>query len=164
VPYIPGVFVLRKNVKLRCDVLGTTYRIRAKHFVCTNCVKYTTAHRPQTTNNTSTFNSQIRLTRTDYTLTIKTQMNTSSNELVHTDHLVSRSLIKYKLIIGHMQHAALLSILYVSFTHLPYVAVLSLSGINAALPIWLLLYPLHHDHNIFLFYNLNSQLNTRDEK
>ena len=134
-PYIPGVFVLRENVKLRCDVLGKTYRIRAKHFVCTNCVKYTTAPRQQTTNHTSTFDSQIRLIRTDHTLTIITQMNTSSNVLVHTDHLVWRSLIRYKLIIGHMQHVALLSILYVSFTRLPFVALLSPSGINTALPI-----------------------------
>ena len=130
-PYIHGVFVLRENVTLRCDVLCTTYRIRAKHFVCTNCVKYTTAHRPQTTNHTSTFNSQIRLTRTNHTLTIETQINTTSNTLVQS----SWSLIKYKLIIGHMQHVAIPLILYVSFSRQPYVALLSHTDSNAALPI-----------------------------
>jgi len=40
-----------------------------------------TPHRPQTTNHTSTFNSQIQLTRTDRTVTIKTQTTTASNVL-----------------------------------------------------------------------------------
>jgi len=136
VPYITRVFVLREKVTLRCDVLGTTYRIRTKHFLYTNCVKYTTAHRSQTTNHNSTFNSQIRLPRTDHTLTIKTQINTSSNVLQLNTYW---SLIKYKLIIGCMQHIVLLSILYVSFTRLPYVALLSFAGIYAALPILALL-------------------------
>jgi hypothetical protein len=81
VPYIPSVIVLREKVTLSCDVLCTTYRIRAKHFVCTNCVKYTTVHRPQTTNHTSTFNSRIRLTLTDHNLTIITQITICLNEL-----------------------------------------------------------------------------------
>ena len=63
-----------------------------------------------------------------------------------------------------MQHVALLSILYVSFTRQPYTALLSLSGINAALPIWVLLFALHNDRNKFLFSNLTSRLNTRDER
>jgi len=116
--------------------LGTTYRIGAKHFLCPNCVKYTAAHRPQTTNRTSTLNSQIRLTRTDHTLTIKTKINTSSNIL---QLISSSSLIKYKLILCHMQHIALLTNLYVSFTRLPYVVLLSFSSINAALQVWGLL-------------------------
>jgi len=136
VPYIPSVFLLREKVTLRCDVLGSTYRIRAKHFRCPNCVKYTAAHRPQTTNHTSTFNSQIRLTRTDHTLTIKTQINTTFNVL----HLIaSWSLIKYKLIIGHMQNLSLLSIYYVSSTRLPYLALRFLVSMQAALQIWALL-------------------------
>ena len=130
-PYIPSVFVRREKVTLRCDVLGTTYRIRAKHFLCP-----TAAHRQQTTNHTSTFNSQIRLTRTDHTLTIKTQINTTSNVL---QIQASWSLIKCKLILGHMQHTALLSNLYVSFMRLPYVALPSFASINAALQIWVLL-------------------------
>ena len=135
-PYIPSVFLLRKKVTIRCDVLGPTYRIRAKHFLCPNCVKYTAAHRPQTTNHTSTFNSHIRLTPTDHNLTIKTQSNTSSNILQLP---ASWSLIKYKLILGHLQQITILSNLYISFTRLPYVALLSLASINAALQMWALL-------------------------
>jgi hypothetical protein len=165
VPYIPSVFLLREKVTLRCDVLGTTYRNRAKHFLCPNCVKYTAAHRPRTTNHTSTFNSQIRLTRTDHTLTIKTQTNTPSNLL---QLQASWSLIKYKLILGHMQHIALLSNLYVIFTRLLYVALLFLSRINAALQIWSLLLFLptrnYVCNIIFLFSNLFSLLNSRDER
>jgi len=162
VPYIHGVFVLRENAPLSCDVLCTTYRIRAKHFVCTNCVKYTAAHRPQTTNHTSTFNSQIRLTRTDHTLTIKTQINTIYNLLIHS----SWSLIKYKLIIGHMQHVALPSILYVSFTRLPNVSLLSHADSKTALPKLALLYStIPNDRNNIIFLcNLTSRLNTRDER
>jgi hypothetical protein len=162
VPYIHSVFVLRENVTLRCDVLCTTYRIRAKHFVSTNCVKYTTAHRPQTTNHSSTFNSQIRLTRTDHTLTIKTQINTTSKILVKP----SWSLIKKKIIIGHMQYVALLSIFYVRFTRLPYVALLSFASCNAALPIGALLFfslPPHELNNLILLSNPTTRLNTRDE-
>jgi len=133
VPYIPSVFLLREKVTLRCGVLGTTYRIRAKHFRCPNCVKYTAAHRPQTTNHTSTFNSQIRLTRNDHTLTIKTQINIFSNIL---QLKASWSLINYKLILGHKQHIVILFYLYVSFACLPYLALLSLASINAALQIW----------------------------
>ena len=132
-PYIPSVFVRREKVTLRCDVLVTTYRIRAKHFLCP-----TAAHRQQTTNHTSTFNSQIRLTLTDHTLTTKTQINTPSNVL---QLIASWSLIKYKPILGHVQLIALLSNLSVSFTRLPYLALLCLAGINSALPIWALLLP-----------------------
>jgi len=44
-PVFAASFYYEKST-LRCDILGTTYRIRAKHFLCTNCLKYTTAHRP----------------------------------------------------------------------------------------------------------------------
>ena len=145
-PCIPSVILLREKVTLRCDVLGTTYRIRAKHFLFPNCVKYTAAHRPQTTNHTSTFNSHIRLTRTDHTLTIKTQINTSSNIL---QLIASWSLMKYKLILGHLQQITILSNLYISFTRLPYVALLSLASINAALQIWALLLWLPPAHTCF---------------
>jgi hypothetical protein len=110
VPFIPSVFLLRVKITLRCGALGTTYWIRAKHFLCTNCVKYTTPHRPHTTNHTSTFNSRRRLSHTDHTLKIK-QFNAFSAVLQQASWL----LIKYNVIIGHMQHIALLSILYVCF-------------------------------------------------
>ena len=87
---------------------------------------------------TTPFNSQIRLTLTDHTLTTKTQINTPSNAL---QLIASWSLIKYKPILGHVQLIALLSNLSVSFTRLPYLALLCLAGINSALPIWALLLP-----------------------
>jgi hypothetical protein len=66
---ILNVIILREKLTLSCNGLGTTYRIRTKHFVRNNCVE---SHRPQTTNNSSTFNSRIRLTCTNHTLLIKT--------------------------------------------------------------------------------------------
>jgi hypothetical protein len=98
-----------RKVTLRCGVLGTTYLIGAKYFVCTSCVKYTAGHRQQTTNHTSTFNFRIRLTLIDHNLTIITKIIVCYNEL----HLkTSLSLIIFNLILGHMQHTALLSIWY----------------------------------------------------
>ena len=129
-PCIPSVILLREKVTLRCDVLGTTYRIRAKHFLCTNFVKYTAAHRPQTTNHISTLNSRIQLTLIFHNLTINTQITTCCIDFPLN---ASWTLIKYNLILGHMQHLALLSILYVSSTRLPHIAILSTAGNNAAL-------------------------------
>ena len=148
---------------LRCDVLGTTYRTVAKYFLCTKCVKYATAHRPQTTNHTSTFNSRIRLTLTDHNLTIITQITICCNDFRLK---ASWTLIKYNLILGHMQHSALLLILYVSSTRLPKIALLSIAGNNAALSPWaLLLSSLCNEcHCTFVSPNITSWLNTHDER
>jgi len=57
--------------------------------------------------------------------------------------------MKYKLILGHLQQITILSNLYISFTRLPYVALLSLASINAALQIWALLLWLPPAHTCF---------------
>jgi len=77
-------------------------------------------------------------------------------------------LIKYKLILGQVQHIALLSNLYVSFSRLPNVVLLSFSSINAALQFWALLLSLSPaqiclQQHIYLS-DLFSRLNTRDER
>jgi hypothetical protein len=46
VPSIPSVILMLEKVNHDCDILSTTYKIRANNFLLSNCVKLIIIHIP----------------------------------------------------------------------------------------------------------------------
>jgi len=151
VPYTPSDSLLGDKLTRRCDILGTTYRIRGKYFFCTNCL--------QASNDKPHFNIQIPLTRTDHTLTITTQkylFSTTSQRNCRWSNMI------YYWAIGNTQ--LFFPILYFRSTRLPYGALLFHMVLTHVYRKRRCKLPLPHFHNCTLVSSyVTTCLNAHDE-